>query len=343
MKTRHFLFFIALVIIGVLFALNFGKFQNLKNLVQNLNIWILALIVLVRYMSYWANTKYFEGFFGIFGHKIKYKRLFPVIMAMNFVNTVFPTGGISGVSFMSKELEDKVDSRTVTIAQIFWYPISFFCYLIFAILSFLLLFLSNQAGKISSKIVLIFMIAIIVIGVAAAVVLFSRELSKKLLYWATRPVNVVLSKFKRDTLSAKNIDSFITDFYSAIDYITKHHLKLKWPITATIAYIVFEVTSIYIVFLAFGIVVNPGVVIAGYIIALVLSLASFFTGGIGVYEATMVATFVALGQPFALSLSVVTIYRLVALWLFIPLGLYYYKRSMIDKVEADQGKQQSGK
>lgn len=337
------MFFIGLVIIGALFALNFGKFQNLKNLVQNMNIWILSSVIIVRYMSYWANTKYFEGFFGIFKHKIKYKNLFPVIMAMNFVNTIFPTGGISGVSYMSRELEGRVDSRTVTIAQIFWYPISFFCYLIFAVLSFLLLFLSNQAGKISSKIVLIFMIAIIVLGVAAAVVLFSRELSKKLLYWATRPVNAILTRFKRHTLSAENIDKFITDFYGALDYITKNHLKLKKPIAATIAYIIFEVTSVYIVFLAFGVVVNPGVVIAGYIIALVFSLASFFTGGIGVYEATMVATFVALGQPFALSFSVVTIYRLIALWLFVPLGLYYYKRSMIDRAEVPKGGRQSGK
>ncbi len=336
MKARHFLFFIALVIIGLLFVRNFGKFQNLTNLIQNLNIWILSLIILIRYLSYWANTKYFQGFFGIFNHKIRYKRLFPVIMAMNFVNTVFPTGGISGISYMSRELNDKVDSQTVTIAQIFWYPISFFCYLFFAGLCFLMLFMSNQAGKISSKIVLIFLIVIIVAGAAAAVLMFSRDLSKKLLFWATRPVNAILKKFKRDILSEKNINKFIADFYNALDYVTSHHLRLKKPITALIAYIIFEATSIYIVFLAFGVVVNPGVVIAGYIIALVFSLASFFTGGIGVYEATMVATFVALGQPFALSLSVVTIYRLIALWLFIPLGLYYYKKSMIDKPKMKQ-------
>lgn len=342
MKIKHFLFFIALVILGILFVLNIGKLQNLKNLVQNMNIWILSSIIIVRYLSYWANSKYFQAFFKIFDQKIKHKRLFPVVMSMNFVNTVFPSGGISGVSFMSHELSDQVNSRTVTMAQIFWYPISFFCYLIYAILAFGLLFLSNQPIRISSKIVLIFLITIIVLGAVAAVLLFSRDLTKRLMYWLTRPINAVLKRFKHDTLSAKNVESFINDFYDTLSYISKNHLQLRSPILAVMAYVFFEVLSIYIVFLAFGALVNPGVVIAGYVLALVFSLASIFTGGIGVYEATMVATFVALGQPFALSLPVVTVYRLIALWLFIPLGLYYYKKSMIDKKQP-QGQIKHGK
>lgn len=331
MKMRHFLFFIALVVIGILFVLNFGKFQNLQNLVQNMNIWILSTIFLVRYLSYWANTKYFQNFFAVFGHKIEQKRLFSVVMGMNFVNTVFPSGGISGVSYMSRELEDKVDGHDVTIAQIFWYPMSFFCYLLFAGVAFLLLFMSNQTIKISSKIVLIFLIILIAAGVAAVVLLFSRDLTKKMLFWSTRPINLILARFKQHTLSAKNVEKFVDEFYQAFDYISKNHLRLKGPILAIMGYIFFEVLSIYIVFFAFGTLVNPGVVIAGYVLALIFSTAAILTGGIGIYETTMVATFVALGQPFALSLSVVTVYRLIALWLYIPLGLYYYKKSMIDK------------
>jgi uncharacterized membrane protein YbhN (UPF0104 family) len=44
----------------------------------------------------------------------------------------------------------------------------------------------------------------------------------------------------------------------------------------------------------------------------------------------MVATFVALGQPLGLSLSVTLVYRTIALWLFLPVGLYFYKRDTID-------------
>lgn len=343
MKARHFLFFIAIVVIGVLFARNIDNFANLQNLIQNMNIWILSTILIVRYLSYWANTKYFQSFFKIFNHDVEHKRLFPVVMGMNFVNTVFPSGGISGVSYMSRELEDKLDSHTVTIAQIFWYPISFFCFLFFAGLAFLLLFLSDQVAAISFKIVLIFLIVVIIIGVMAAVLLFSRDLTKKLLVWSTRPINAIMTRFKRSTLSIKNVEKFVDEFYGALDYISKNHLRLKGPIMSILAYFIFEIFSIYVIFLAFGTAVNPGLVIAGYILALVFSLASIFTGGIGVYEATMVATFVALGQPFALSLSVVTVYRLIALWLYVPLGLYYYKRTMIDKNNQPAKKRYDGK
>ena len=51
------------------------------------------------------------------------------------------------------------------------------------------------------------------------------------------------------------------------------------------------------------------------------------------YEATMVAVEVALGIPFGLAFSVTTIYRLMALWLFIPVGLWFYKRQVLDDEE----------
>jgi hypothetical protein len=41
---------------------------------------------------------------------------------------------------------------------------------------------------------------------------------------------------------------------------------------------------------------------------------------------------VALGIPFNLAFGVTAVYRLIALWLFIPIGLYFYKRQTIDKV-----------
>jgi uncharacterized protein (TIRG00374 family) len=95
--------------------------------------------------------------------------------------------------------------------------------------------------------------------------------------------------------------------------------------------ILFDLITIYIVFLSFGQIINPGIVIAGYVIALITSLASVITAGIGVYEAGMVATFVGLNIPFDIAFAVTIVYRIVSLWLFIPIGLIFYKKTLLDK------------
>ena len=83
-------------------------------------------------------------------------------------------------------------------------------------------------------------------------------------------------------------------------------------------------------FIAFGVAPNPGVIIAAFLIALLASMLSIFTSGIGIYEIGMVAILVGLGLSFDVSFSASIVYRIVALWLFLPIGLYFYKRTMID-------------
>jgi uncharacterized protein (TIRG00374 family) len=86
-----------------------------------------------------------------------------------------------------------------------------------------------------------------------------------------------------------------------------------------------EVLTIYVVFLAFGAVINPGAVIAAYTLANIFSLMSVFTSGAGVYEAAMITALVALSVPFALAVSVVLVYRIANMAIFLPIGFHYYR------------------
>jgi uncharacterized protein (TIRG00374 family) len=82
------------------------------------------------------------------------------------------------------------------------------------------------------------------------------------------------------------------------------------------------------VFIGFGQLINPGVVITGYALAIILSITSIFTGGIGVYEAGMIGTFAALGIPFALAFAVVIVYRVLNMGIFLPVGFFFYRRDL---------------
>jgi uncharacterized protein (TIRG00374 family) len=330
MKLRHVIFIVAVFVLGYFVVRNADTFGSFIQTLRQVNIWVLLLILPIRYLSYYSNTRFFVSFLALFEHKVEHKKLFRSVVTMNFVNTVFPTGGISGVSYIANALKPKVDSHTTAIAQVFWQAFTVAGYFLFLVLAFLCLFVGNNTNQIGFKVITLFMLGVIALGIAASVVLFQRQTTENLIYWASRPINAVLHVVKRDALSKERVERFMDDFYGSISHMRRHKARVRRPIMWVLAGLFFEIASVYVVFLAFGQLVNPGVVIAGYSLAILFSMASFFTAGVGVYEATMVATFVALGQPLGLSLSVTLVYRTIALWLFLPIGLYFYKRETID-------------
>jgi uncharacterized protein (TIRG00374 family) len=129
-------------------------------------------------------------------------------------------------------------------------------------------------------------------------------------------------------VSAALLDKFLDEFYRGYHEIVSQTKRwpqlLRWCLGSNIA----EVATVYAVFVGFGHFVNPGVVITGYMLAIVASVGGIFIGGLGVYEAGMIGAFVALGLPFALSFAVVMVYRILSMGIFLPVGLYFYRKHL---------------
>lgn len=329
LRIRNIIFYLIVIIVTVLVAANFDQLQKFVVLISQLNIVILVCIIFIRFLYYWANAKYFQSFFGIFKtKKIAFKNLLVITIIMNFINTILPSGGVTGTAYLAKATNKQVSASTATIAQVSWYILTFVSYLIVLVIGFISLFLSKQIDKISFRVVLIIITFLIVTGAVAISIMLNKQLTKKIGYLLIRPVNFMLRRLNKPALNKKLINQFVNEFYRHGGYLLKDPMKLKSAFLYTFLGILLEILSLYSVFLAFNVMVNPGVVVAGYSLAMLSSLAAIFTSGVGVYEAAMVATFVSLGQSFALSLSVALVYRIIAFWLFIPIGLFFYKRQI---------------
>ena len=85
---------------------------------------------------------------------------------------------------------------------------------------------------------------------------------------------------------------------------------------------------IYVVFIAFGHFVNPGAVILAYGIANFAGFISVLPGGLGIYEALMIAVLLAAGISPNLSLPVIIMYRVLNTLLQLPPGYYYYQKEI---------------
>ena len=76
MKLRHLFFVVAVFVFGYLIYNNIGKFDEFVKLLGDLNLYVLILILPIRYASYWTNTRYFASFLALYGHKVESRQLF---------------------------------------------------------------------------------------------------------------------------------------------------------------------------------------------------------------------------------------------------------------------------
>ncbi len=338
MKWRHFAFFLVLILLGLLVLRNLGQIQQFIDLFKQLNVLVLFLVLPVRYGYYWANTRYYEHFYELYNKRLPHWELFAGVVSMNFVNTVIPTGGLSGAAYFAQIFRDKVTHKQSYLAQFFWYIATFLSLVIVLAVSFIILFFSRSIAQISFRLLLIVMSFVLFVAFAVIAVTLNPKLFENVLFVLTRPINWLLKLIRKGSISQKQTRQFVKGYKSLIELFAKHPKQAVRPFLDALLCIIFEVLSILIVYLAFGVLVNPGVAGAAYIFALLLSGLSFFTSGVGLYEATMVGVSVALGVPFTAAFGATAVYRLIALWLFIPVGLYFYKRQTVDKPDKAQAK-----
>lgn len=332
MKLRHFLFFLGLIAVVVILTFQFGQIQNFVVLLQKTHWWVLLLVIVFRFFYYWANTQYFRRFFEVFKRNLRFKPLFSATVTMNFVNLAFPSAGISGITYIRQQLDPNVEKSDSTLAQLVWYLLTGLSYVVLLGVGFILLVISNRVLHISAGLVMVLVFVLLFIAIGTIIFLFSKGLTENITYFVARPLNAILRRVHKRPFGKKRIDTFYLDLRNSIEFLRRNWSSLIKPFFYSLLMVIFDMASIYVVFLAFGKVVNPGIVITAYIIATLTSLASLFTSGVGAYEAGMIATLVGLEIPFDLAFSVTVVYRVIALWLFLPIGLFFYKHTTIDEV-----------
>src|SRR5438105_15803577 len=89
-----------------------------------------------------------------------------------------------------------------------------------------------------------------------------------------------------------------------------------------------EVAAVYVVYIAFGHLVNVGAVILAYAVANFAGLISVLPAGIGVYEGLMTAVLAATGIPAGLSIPVTIMYRVVNMVIQLTPGYYFYPKAL---------------
>lgn len=332
MKWKLWLNIITFVALGVIIFAARDDIGHVFKHLEDLNLLVLWLMVPAQLVVYLTLAKLFFHFFRATGVEVPLKALVSPMIELNFVNHVFPSGGVSGFSYLTMRLKPfGVSTAKSTLAQLGRFALMFMSFIGLLLIALLLLAVEDRTSGFmilavsAVTFVLIFVTAVLiyVIGSEARISVFTTTLARLL--------NKLIHVFRRhhpETISLSNVKNTFLELHEDYVLLRKHPGRMRkallWGFLSSAA----ELLLLYIAFVAHGEWVNPGAIIVAYVIANLVGFIAILPGGIGLYEPLMTAVLISGGVQPALALSATLVYRVISLLLSLISGYALYHRAI---------------
>lgn len=323
---------ITLIALGILiYAIRHQIIATVDNL-SRVDVWFLVLMVPLQVANYHAQTRVYQCLFALVGNRLHYMSVLRVTLELNFVNHVFPSGGVSGISYFGLRMKSaEITGGKATVIQ--------FLKLLLLFMSFELLLIAGLifmaiGGRANNLVVLASgsLSTLLIIGTFAFVLILGSEKRIHVAFTAvTIFLNRVLHFFFRhspETIEMARIERAALELHKNYKLVEQNYRDLTVPFFWSFVANLTEVMTIYVVYMAFGKWVNLGAVILAYAVANFAGAVSVLPGGIGIYEALMTGVLAAAGIPAALSLPVTVMYRVISPIIQLPPGYVLYHKSL---------------
>ncbi len=321
-----------LALVGLVYAIRHQLADTLGNF-HKVNGWVLLLILPIELLNYHAQVRLYQKLFAIVGNKIPYKFMFKTSLELNFVNHVFPSGGVSGISYFGLRMRDgeKITAAKATLVQVMKLAMLFLSFEVMVIAG---VFFLAVVGKASNLMMLLAgsLTTLLVIGtITFTYIIGSKQRIDSFFTNATKFVNRLIHVVRPSSPEAINIArarQVFDDLHKNYVMFQTKWRQLRVPFLYALLANITEVMVLYVVYIAFNEWVNVGAVILAYAVANFAGLVSVLPGGVGIYEALMTTVLVAGGVPAALSIPVTVMYRVINTLIQIPPGYYFYHRTL---------------
>lgn len=320
-----------LALLATAYALRAQIIETIQNL-REANPWPLLLVPPLAGLNHYAQGKIYQGLFRTLGHRFRTRAMMRLSFELNFVNTVFPSAGVSGFSYLSLRMKgEDISTAKATLAQIMRFALLFVSFQIFLAVGLLLL---AVFGRVSNFVVLITssLATLLLVGTLALIYIISSKerisnfftVLPKIL---NRIIHIVRPKHP-ETINISRLHKVLIELHENYLHLKRNVRSLRRPLYFALLANGTEVASIFMVFLAFGQLVNPGAIIIAYAVANFAGLISVLPGGVGIYEGLMTGVFAAAGVSPAVSLPVVLAFRVTSMGTQLPVGYYFYTKTI---------------
>lgn len=319
-------------------VLFFSRHEILKawDLLGNVNIWILLLLFPLQLLAYYAAA---QTLFVYLRSKNKIPslsrgNLMRMALEMNFVNHALPSGGVSGISYMTWRFgKYGVNPGRATAAQAVRYAAGFAASIVVIAVSVLAVTID---GNINRWIILVSagLVMAMILGIIGIPYLVSnKHRVDTFSAWLARVVNRIINTITRGKKPAILDETELRRFFEEMhkDYMELHHdwRVLIKPFLWALVFTATEASLFYATFLALGEVLNPAPIVIAYVLASIAGFIVVTPGGTGAYEAIMVTFLAIAGLNSGVAIAGILLTRVIILLTTIGLGYIFYQHAII--------------
>ncbi len=335
MSFRAWLSLTTIILLAIILFASRHELIRAWELLSQVNLLILLLMVPLQVLVYYAGGEMIFSYLRGKGQILKVKRreLVRIALEGNFVNHVLPSGGVSGVSYLTWRLGSlNVPPGRATMAQVVRYASGFFA---FGALLLLSLFLVTLDGTLNRWIILASatLFGLMSVTVLAGIYLLSSKTRiDHFASWVYRTMNLVVRRVtfghRRKLVNESTTETFLRDMHRDFIELKNDKKLLKQPLLWGIVHTLGDAGLFMVAFWALGEVFNPAPILIAYGVATLVGFFVLTPGGAGAYEAVMVTFLAFAGIAGGVAIAGIVLARVVILLGTIAFGYIFYQHAL---------------
>ncbi len=335
MSIKNIISWVTLGLVGLILFLSRHELLKAWELLGTVNPLILVLLLPLLLFTFFAAGEIMFTYLDAKGaiKSTSWRDRARMALELNFVNHTLPSGGVSGISYMTWRLGKLgVSPGRAASAQVVRYVAGFVASAILIAISVVAVTLDGNINRwiilVSSSIVLFMVLS--TIGLIFLV--SSRKRMQAFAGTSAKIINRTTRKLtrgrKRVLVREKKIFAFFEDIHDDFLELKRDYRILLKPILWAIAFTVADALLFWITFFALGTPVNPAPLLIAYVLASVAGFIVVTPGGAGAYEAIMVAFLATAGIASGTAIAGIVLTRVIILIVTIAVGYLFYQHAL---------------
>lgn len=318
---RKFILILVLFLAAGFVYLSFGEIESIIETLQRGNLWFILLALLIQIAWMFVTGLMYLSLYSLLGLNGTAFKLSLLVTAANFVNTVAPSAGMSGIAvFIADAHRNGNSAGKVIVANMLYLFLDYIAFLCVLAFGLLILFRRNDldAGEIAASGIMFFIAA----GLGILLYLGSRSanLLGNTLAWMARLVNRVVKPFiQRDYLSEMRAHEFAYEMEDGLKSLPEKPLTLVIPIFYSFAGKVLLMCVLLFAFMSFRVPFSAETIIGGFATSYLFLVISPTPSGIGIVEGVMPLALSSLRVPWSQAVIITLAYRGITFWF--PMGV----------------------
>ena len=336
LSARAWVSLVTFLLIGLLLVGARSEIALAWQLLDDVNLWVLSLFVPLLAINYFAAS---ESFMSYLRQRGAIKEISPltqmrIALEFNFVNHALPSGGASGISYVTWRLSKLgVSASKATMAQVVRVATGFMAFFALLVIAVLLITID---GEVNRWIILISsgLTGLMVAATAVAWYFLSRESRMhRAAVWLARNINRVVRIVTRDSqrtvVRSQTLEAYMQEIHEDYIELKREKRRLKRPFIWNVVFILAEVAMFVTAFWAFGHLVNPAPVLIAFGLGSLAGMVVLTPGGSGAYEALMVSFLAIAGLTGSVAIAGVLLARVIILLVILAPGYALYQQAII--------------